>query len=212
MIIGIAGESEHGKDTVGELIDELWAAKNYKGSKSSGRLNATYYDEFRMIKFADGINRVISALTGYPIEYVMNKDNYNIPILWLGGRTIRQLKQQIGEGMKPILGEDIWVKTSFAKVPSYANIKVTDVRNPVEQDFLYERKAILIFVERPGHKSLSLESGDKNHQSEIDVRRLDKSKFHPLINDSTRLVLKERLKAILETYEAWNNPTSLTEN
>lgn len=213
MIIGIAGESEHGKDEIGKIIDELWLEKNYKGSEWNGKIKPVFYDEFRLIKFTSPVNLVIQAITGLPIDYIMNKDNYNIPIQWLGGKTLRDLKQIIGEGMKPLLGNDIWVKSSFSKVSAHANVKITDVRYHIELDFLVNQKAILIFVERPGHVSESMLESNRAHQAEAQIKELDKSKFHHhIINDGSRAQLKERVAIALDTHEEWKNSTSLRES
>lgn len=208
MIIAIAGRAGHGKDEIGKIVDELWSEKNYKGSRADGRMNAVFYEPFQLVKFADGINKTIQAITGLPIDYIMNKDNYDKEISWLK-MTLRTLKQTIGQGMKPLLGEDIWLKVSFTRVPSGANVKLTDIRFPIEEDFLIKKKAIMFFVERPGHIEKSLNEENQNHTSETSVDLLDKTKYHHIINDGTREHLKKLIRNVLEQYEQWKNPTSL---
>lgn len=206
IIIGISGEAEHGKDEIGLIIDELWAEKNYKGTKPNGVMRASFYNEFETIKFTDPINKIIQAITGLPMEYIMDKDKYNIPISWLNGKTLRDLKNEIGEGLKPILGEDIWIKSSFTRVNFRSNIKVTDVRFPLELNFLANKpNSILFFVHRPNHTASSLNDLNRHAISETIISKLDKSKFHYIVsNDGTRADLKQKIKAILNENEVWN--------
>jgi hypothetical protein len=214
IIIAIAGESEAGKDEIGRIIDKLWLSKSYKGSKATGRMNARWTDEFDTIKFADGINRTIAGLTGLPLDYVTNKDNYLKPIKWLNDKTLRDLKQVIGEGLKPLLGQDVWVKSAFTKKSGTKNIKVTDIRFPIELDFLWNIKeekkqtVILLFVIRPEHKSSTLNESNKDAISEKIVSTLDKSKFHVIINDGTVEQLEKKVEQVLETYDVWKYPFS----
>lgn len=216
MIIAVAGESEAGKDTIGILIDELWAEKNYKGSRASGRLNAVFYDAFKPIKFADGLNRQLSSLTGLPLEYILDKANYLVPIKWLGGITLRDAKQRLGEGMKKIFGEDIWCKIAFVRTSKDSNIKITDLRFPVELNYLVKLKSfinhsvVIINVIRPGHKSETLTEEQAEKAKEANENTLDATLInHTIINDGDRAQLKQRLKEALEQHEEWKNPISL---
>lgn len=212
LIIMIAGEAEAGKDTVGIIIDELWKELHQRPS-SEAKLNVDFYNEFKTVKFADPINKAICAITGFSLEYVTNKDNYSKPIAWVDNKTLRDLKQQIGEGMKSILGEKVWIKSSFAKVTPHDFVKVTDLRFPKEEEFAEELKAIMIFVIRPGHIAETLNDSNREHTSEISVSKLDKSKYHILRNDGSRKQLKNRLRGILEKLEVWRTGiTTLPKN
>lgn len=212
MWIAIAGQAGHGKDTIGEIIDELWKELHYNGSNFRGGMNFDFYTEFQTVKFADPINKSIAAITGLPLSHMTDRTKYNIPIDWLGGKTIRDLKQLIGQGMKPILGDNIWIKSAFTKVPSSANVKITDLRFPLELEFCVINKAILILVERPGYVDDTLQEHNKTDTSETSVSLLERGLFNCIIiNDGTRKELKQKVKEFLETREEWkktkNNST-----
>lgn len=196
--IAIGGKAGHGKDTIGEIVQELWSEKNYKPN-----MKPAFYDQFQVVKFADPINRAIHGITGLPLVYIKDRANYNVVIPWLN-KSIRDLKQQIGEGMKKILGESVWVKSAFSRVSRDANIVVTDTRFPLELDFLLAHQAINIFVERPDYEDETVQGENANHTSETSVKLLDKSKFDCIIiNNGTRAELKEKVKEFLKTRKEW---------
>lgn len=213
MIIAIAGEAGHGKDTIGKIIEELWAELNYNGS-NNGKMKPVHYNEFRNIKFADSINKTISSITSLPLSMMTDRSQYGRAISWLNNKTIRTLKQEIGEGLKSILGNDVWAKSAFSRVGLNDNVIITDLRFPVELDACVSNRAIIILVERTGYIDDSLSSSEnKNHTSETSVKLLDKSKInHIIINDGSRAQLKQRVKEALETHEVWKKEEPYSTN
>jgi hypothetical protein len=102
------------------------------------------------------------------------------------------LLQLIGEGMRQIYGDDVWVdqmRNVLDELGTTTNIIVTDVRYKNEMDLLRSRGFILIGINRPNR----IIDRDPNHPSEIGLKLSDFDiviqntgtidKFHKKIDD-----------------------------
>ena len=130
-IIGIMGKYGAGKDTVAGMIC------NYHPSL-----------DFKITGFADGVRAAYTALTceeidDYSQEFKQRHNHF--------GMTNRELLERIGEGMRKLVGDDVWIKRLQSHIHDGGNYIITDVRYPNELEFLYRIGAKVFVVERPGN-------------------------------------------------------------
>ena len=145
-LIGIAGRAGAGKDTV---ADYLW--ENYG---------------FLKMSFADPLKRAASAMFGLNLEAFYDRTMKETVVdPW--GMSPRKLAQLLGtEAVKPIFGEDIWIKrflVSYSLVAKTDHVVVPDVRFEPEAEFVRTMGGTIIHLHRPGS---SLNEDAAAHSSE----------------------------------------------
>lgn len=148
MIIGLSGKMGSGKDTVADMICELWP--NYS---------------FERRGFGDKVKEVYSILTGrkYPVTRTQKME-------WLPeyGMSCRQMLQKIGtDCIRYNLHQDTWVMALLRDYDLEKSVWIiTDVRFDNEIWALEGLNAYLFEVDRPGNPWLSTDSG---HSSESGI-------------------------------------------
>jgi len=118
MIITVSGKAGAGKDTVADHLINSYG--------------------FKKISLADPIKRLtkdVFALTDFQVYDRVEREK---PLEQWGGRSVRQLLQQIGtELFRDNIDPDIWVKSLWFTIKeSKDNYVVPDVRFPNELNFL----------------------------------------------------------------------------
>lgn len=126
-------------------------------------------------KFSEGISKIINEY-GYK-EYTVKP---------------RVELQQIGQGLRQILGEDVWVNYTLKHIKGEEDVVIiSDVRQENEVNRLKEEGYLLIYVEREDAtrveeiKNLNEEVTDDilNHETE----KVSKTKFDILIDNNKSL-------------------------
>lgn len=93
MIVGISGRKRSGKDTLGAVL--------------VGRYG------FTRVAFADGVRELTALVFGFGLEHVQSdlfKASRAMPPY-----TGRELLQQIGNGVRDVIGDDTWIKLALRK-------------------------------------------------------------------------------------------------
>jgi len=211
MIIGISGRIGSGKDTVGEIIQEVCLSN--------------HGPVFEVKKFAGKLKQIASLLTGIPVE---DFEDQEFKKSYLGGEwgtvesnplnavpvfediafnhlmSVRELLQKLGtEAIRDGLHPNAWVNALMCeykrpKMSEYnpSNWIITDVRFPNELEAVEDVKGITIRVHRDLYDGKARIS--KNlHPSETAI---DDAKFdYEIINDGSIEDLIEKVKQILIT-------------
>lgn len=108
MLIGLCGPAGAGKNTVASVLG------------------------WRQVAFADPLYRMISAMTGLPVERLQDRSLKERPIEWVG-KSPRQLLQTLGtEWGRGLVSDDVWVKATMHEIQPWLsageNVAITDVR------------------------------------------------------------------------------------
>ena len=176
-LVGLMGQSGHGKDTIGEY------------------LHATY--SFETYAFAKPLKDAIRSIFHVPISQLYDPVfKENVDPFW--GVSMRQLMQFIGtelfreqmDRLIPDLGKDIWLK-SFLKWRetqrsldgSYPRIVVTDIRFQNEAELIKSLGGIIWRVERAELVPTMPESSS-SHVSETELTKIDLDDWE-IKNDGT---------------------------
>lgn len=132
-LIAICGVAGSGKSTVQQYLSD--------------------YHGFRAHDFAMPLKTAAQLLTGMnphrdpaDPEARERRDPF-----W--GRSPRQFLQDFGQGMRNLFGQDFWLKVwrqRYDALPPGSRVVVTDCRYENEVQFLRERGAVILGVERPG--------------------------------------------------------------
>jgi len=208
-LIGISGKIGVGKDTVGEIIQELCLSN--------------HGPVFEVKKFAGKLKQIASLLTGIPVEDFEDqefKKSYlgaewgivqDIPLNSIPPfadmqfnalMSVRELLQKLGtEAIRDGLHPNAWVNALMCdykrpKMSEYnpSNWIITDMRFPNEMEAVEDVKGLTLKVVRPVEKS---KTPVRLHPSETS---LDKAEFdYTIINDGSIEDLIEKVRQILIT-------------
>jgi hypothetical protein len=229
MIIGISGRIGSGKDTVGEIIQELCVSN--------------YGPVFEIKKYAGKLKQMASLLTGIPLEDFEDqefKKSYlgaewgtvksnplnAVPVFanvsFNESMSVRELLQKLGtEAIRDGLHPNAWVNALFAdykinrlsmsnsveeisKQP-YPNWIITDMRFPNEMEAVEERKGITVKVVRGcsecgGIGYHKLSCSKQYEKQHPSETAIDDAKFdYEIINDGSIKDLIEKVRQILIT-------------
>jgi hypothetical protein len=180
MIIGISGYSGSGKDTVGAIIQYIFANKEKPLSLPVEKM-VTDMDEFGLFleseseweikKFAGKLKDIASHLTGIDIEDFEDQEfkKTNLGREWWTTcdegwqpMTVREFLQKLGtDALRTGLHPNVWVNALMADYDEDSNWVITDTRFPNEAMAIKEKGGIIIRIDRPGFKPIN------DHPSEI---------------------------------------------
>jgi len=172
MIIGLSGKFGVGKDCAAAFIEEV-------------------YPEFVPVSFATKVKQVVAILTDTTLEWNQSREG-KASLAVAFGLTYGRLQQLVGEGMRQVICDDVWIRAALTD--DSRPIIITDVRYPNEVKAIEERGGIVIRIVRD---SVKIDDGrDVNHPSET---ALDDWIFkHYVTNNGT---LKEFREQILREVE-----------
>lgn len=190
-IIGLSGKAGSGKDTVADMIDEIYESQFIKATGK--KLKKEFHTPFEKKRFAERVKIVCSSITGYPIETFYNREKYNQVIPFLG-ITLREFMQKVGDGLRREVNDKIWVYGTLSHISPNANVMITDERYPNEADGIKEIGGINVRIFRPNYIDPTLDTEEKrNHASETGLDEYDK--FDKIfINDGTIDDLRKQVK------------------
>tara|TARA_Y100000034_G_scaffold136800_1_gene215894 strand:+ start:18767 stop:19372 length:606 start_codon:yes stop_codon:yes gene_type:complete len=129
MLIGIAGRMGSGKNTVADMICKK-------------------YPQLEQKSFAYKLRKVVSVLTGIPLEDLLSQENKE-RFLPEFNMTIREILQIVGtEALRHSFHKDIWVLALFAEYTKESDWIITDVRFENEANAIKDRGGILLNIIR----------------------------------------------------------------
>jgi hypothetical protein len=208
-IIGINGYSGSGKDTVGAIIQYIFAhheeplALPVEDMVVDMEEHGWFLEEqsgWEIMKFAGKLKDIAEHLTGIHIDKFEDQEfkKTNLGPEWsMHGMpmTVREFLQKLGtDGLRNGLHDNVWVNALMADYQQdedgdFPNWIVTDTRFVNEAKAIKDRGGIIIRVERPGVKPIN------NHLSEIG---LDDWNFdYKIANASDIFALAETVRSIL---------------
>jgi len=173
MIFGLAGRAGAGKDSVADVLEGFGVVP---------------------CKLATPLYEMVSAMTGLPVEHLMDRCCKEQPIAGIG-KSPRQLLQSIGTDWgRTFVGDDVWIKSLDARTRLIrlrgASICVTDVRFDNEARWVRDNGGAVWEVVRPHHDTGCVGEA-VHHASEagIDPLLIDRV----IVNDGTLQDLREQV-------------------
>ena len=190
MIIGISGKAGSGKDTAAKMLEVLYANPDISYEDFANRKYKNFAD-IQVMHFADILKETVRALFGIGEWETNTQEGKKVTISWIG-KTVRELLQEVGQGLRDAIDSDLWIKALFANTEGWSNYIIADVRYPNELEAIKERDGVLIRIDRNG-------AGAGNHSSET---ALDDYNDWDLVidNNSTKEDLFNTLKKIVQKY------------
>ena len=189
VLLAFSGKMCTGKDTSANI----WISRYCKYLNDINDPSTTTVRDYKRIAFADGIKDICKTIFGLS-DYDVNDQCGKKRFLLDYGKTVREMMQGIGEGLRSNISKDIWVIQTVARVNKILHtmphhILVTDVRYPNELEALKTRGFTMIKLVR--------DTGiHDNHPSE---RNLNDTLFDYVIdNNGTIKELEEKLLQIPE--------------
>lgn len=175
ILVGLGSRAQVGKDTV---ADGLFYTK---------------------VSFADGVREL--ALQCNPIigGAMPLNDFVNVQGWETAKQTgeVRNFLQNVGQGARLVIGEDVWLDIVTAKIKTLKKdktikgIAVTDVRYPNEFKAIKKLGGIMIRIDRESVPRLSHPSEDSLDDADWDAV-VDNNLTIPYLVDRTRAVIDER--------------------
>lgn len=157
MIIGISGKAGSGKDTAAKMLEVLYANPDISYEDFVNKRYKNFAD-ILIVHFADALKETAQVLFRLGEWETNTQEGKKTTINWIG-KTVRELLQGIGQGLRDAIDFDLWVKILFANTKGWSNYIIADVRYPNEIKAIKERNGILIRIDRKG-------AGAGNHSSE----------------------------------------------
>ena len=157
MIIGISGKAGSGKDTAANMLEVLYANPDISYEDFANKRYKNFAD-IQIVHFADSLKETAQVLFRIGEWETNTQEGKKTTINWIG-KTVRELLQGIGQGLRDAIDPNLWVKILFANTEGWSNYIIADVRYPNEIKAIKERNGILLRIDRKG-------AGAGNHSSE----------------------------------------------
>lgn len=190
MIIGISGKAGSGKDTAAKMLEVLYANPNISYEDFANKRYKNFAD-IQIVHFADALKETAQVLFRLGEWETNTQEGKKTTINWIG-KTVRELLQGIGQGLRDAIDFDLWVKILFANTKGWSNYIIADVRYPNEVKAIKERNGILLRIDRKG-------AGAGNHSSEIALDDYKEWDVH-IENNSSIEDLFEAMKIFTKNY------------
>ena len=190
MIIGISGKAESGKDTAAKMLEILYANPKISFEDFSNKKYNKFAD-IQTVHFADSLKEAAQVLFSIGEWETNTQEGKKTTINWIG-KTVRELLQGIGQGLRDAIDFDIWVKILFANTEGWSNYIIADVRYPNEIKAIKERNGILLRIDREG-------AGAGNHSSETALDNYKEWDVH-IENNSSIEDLFEAMRTFIKNY------------
>ena len=157
MIIGISGKAGSGKDTAAKMLEVLYANPDISYEDFANKRYKNFAD-IQIVHFADSLKETAQVLFRIGEWETNTQEGKKTTINWIG-KTVRELLQGIGQGLRDAIDPNLWVKILFANTEGWSNYIIADVRYPNEVYAIKKRNGVLIRIDRKG-------AGAGNHSSE----------------------------------------------
>lgn len=139
-LVGLVGYAQSGKDTFA-------AALGYR--------RLAFADPLKALSVACGPRFTVpdwghndEDSHAYPLSFIVAEDGWEYAKANVPG--VREFLQDLGVGVRDILGGDTWVKAAFANYDPTQPTVITDVRFPNEIEAIKGRGGVIVRIDRPG--------------------------------------------------------------
>ena len=190
MIIGISGKAGSGKDTAAKMLEVLYANPDISYEDFSNKKYNKFAD-IQTMHFADILKETVQVLFGIGEWETSTQEGKKTTISWIG-KTVRELLQEVGQGLRDAVDPDLWVKALFVNTEECTNFIVADVRYPNELEAIKERDGILLRIDKNG-------AGAGNHSSETALDDYGEWDFH-IGNNGSLEELFEAMRIFTKNY------------
>lgn len=190
MIIGISGKAGSGKDTAAKMLEVLYANPDISYEDFANRRYENFAD-IQIVHFADTLKETAQVLFRISEWETNTQEGKKTTINWIG-KTVRELLQGIGQGLRDAIDPNLWVKILFANTKDWSNYIIADVRYPNELEAIKERNGILLRIDRKG-------AGAGNHSSETALDDYKKWDVH-IENNGSIEDLFEAMRIFTKNY------------
>lgn len=190
MIIGISGKAGSGKDTAAKMLEVLYANPDISYEDFANKRYKNFAD-ILIVHFADALKEAAQVLFRLGEWETNTQEGKKTTINWIG-KTVRELLQGIGQGLRDAIDFDIWVKILFANTKGWSNYIIADVRYPNEIKAIKERNGILLRIDRKG-------AGAGNHSSETALDNYKEWDVH-IENNGSIEDLFEAMRIFIKNY------------
>ena len=190
MIIGISGKAGSGKDTAAKMLEVLYANPDISYEDFANKRYKNFAD-IQIVHFADTLKETAQVLFRIGEWETNTQEGKKTTINWIG-KTVRELLQGIGQGLRDAIDPNLWVKILFANTEGWSNYIIADVRYPNEIKAIKERNGILLRIDRKG-------AGAGNHSSEIALDDYKEWDVH-IENNSSIEDLFEAMRIFTKNY------------
>jgi hypothetical protein len=182
-IISISGKIGSGKDTVAEMIQNLYPDT----------------PKWEIRKFADKLKQISSLILNIPVEKFEDQEFKKLSAgpEW-DNMTYREILQRVGtDCMRQNLHKEVWANALAADYTSKSNWIVTDTRFPNEIAKIKQIDPEALFI-RIKRSSTDCYVG---HESELALDHIPDDHFDAVIyNDLDLYYLRDRVQAIYNSY------------
>lgn len=190
MIIGISGKAGSGKDTAARMLEVLYANPDISYEDFANRKYKNFAD-IQVIHFADILKETVRALFGIGEWETNTQEGKKVTISWIG-KTVRELLQEVGQGLRDAIDPNLWIKALFANTEDWSNYIIADVRYLNELEAIKERDGVLIRIDRNG-------AGAGNHSSETALDDYNNWDIH-IENNGSLESLFEAMRIFTKNY------------
>ena len=190
MIIGISGKAGSGKDTAAKMLEVLYANPDISYEDFSNRKYKNFAD-IQIVHFADILKETVQVLFRIGEWETNTQEGKKTTIEWIG-KTVRELLQGVGQGLRDAIDPNLWIKVLFANTENWSNYIIADVRYPNEVDAIKERNGILLRIDRKN-------AGAGNHSSETALDNYKEWDVH-IENNGSLESLFEAMKVFIKNY------------
>ena len=190
MIIGISGKAGSGKDTAAKMLEVLYANPDISYEDFANKRYKNFAD-IQIVHFADSLKETTQVLFRIGEWETNTQEGKKTTINWIG-KTVRELLQGIGQGLRDAIDPNLWVKILFANTEGWTNYIIADVRYPNEIKAIKERNGVLIRIDRKG-------AGAGNHSSETALDDYKEWDVH-IENNGSIEDLFEAMKIFIKNY------------
>lgn len=158
-IVGLTGYAQHGKNSVADILERDYG--------------------FKQVAFADALRALATVVNPYVISDAQKPNRYEGVVRQVGyeqAKTIgdtRRFLQQLGVGVRDVIGEDAWVDALFKDLNLLDDIVITDVRFWNEALAVYDERGEMWGVVRTNADGTLYDNGiGADHPSEAVVADL----------------------------------------
>ena len=190
MIIGISGKAGSGKDTAAKMLEVLYANPDISYEDFTNKRYKNFAD-IQIVHFADSLKETAQVLFRIGEWETNTQEGKKTTINWIG-KTVRELLQGIGQGLRDAIDPNLWIKVLFANTENWSNYIIADVRYPNEVYAIKKRNGVLIRIDRKG-------AGAGNHSSETALDDYKEWDVH-IENNGSIEDLFEAMKIFIKNY------------
>ena len=190
MIIGISGKAGSGKDTAAKMLEVLYANPDISYEDFANKRYKNFAD-ILIVHFADALKETAQVLFRLGEWETNTQEGKKTTINWIG-KTVRELLQGVGQGLRDAIDPNLWIKVLFANTENWSNYIIADVRYPNEVKAIKERNGILLRIDRKG-------AGAGNHSSEIALDDYKEWDVH-IENNGSLESLFEAMRVFIKNY------------